>query len=167
MSTSSASRRSSRSRSTAASTRPRARCHLTQTALTRRLQNFEEQLGVKLVERTTRSVALTALGASSCRRPPAARRAHRVARRDPRDRARAARRLSRSRACPRSACQFLPRIIEEYAARHPGNRIVILDHASSGVDRRRAAREAEFGINIAGPEHPELVSRRCSRTASR
>src|SRR5258706_3092012 len=38
--------------------------HLTQTALTRRLQQFEEQLGVKLVERTTRSVALTKLGAA-------------------------------------------------------------------------------------------------------
>ena len=38
--------------------------HITQTALTRRLQNIEDQLGVKLVERTTRSVALTPLGAS-------------------------------------------------------------------------------------------------------
>src|SRR5512147_120925 len=38
------------------------RLHLTQTALTRRLQNFEQQLGVKLVERTTRSVALSEIG---------------------------------------------------------------------------------------------------------
>jgi DNA-binding transcriptional LysR family regulator len=29
--------------------------HITQTALTRRLQNLEESLGVQLVERTTRS----------------------------------------------------------------------------------------------------------------
>ena len=36
--------------------------HITQTALTRRLQNLEELLGVTLVERTTRSVALTRLG---------------------------------------------------------------------------------------------------------
>ena len=36
--------------------------HITQTALTRRLQHFEEVLGVRLVERTTRSVALTPLG---------------------------------------------------------------------------------------------------------
>src|SRR5262244_4615623 len=36
--------------------------HITQTALTRRLQNLESLLGVMLVERTTRSVALTRLG---------------------------------------------------------------------------------------------------------
>src|SRR4051794_6597545 len=36
--------------------------HITQTALTRRLQNLEASLGVKLVERTTRSVALTKIG---------------------------------------------------------------------------------------------------------
>src|SRR6266566_8999508 len=36
--------------------------HISQTALTRRLQNLETFLGVKLVERTTRSVALTHIG---------------------------------------------------------------------------------------------------------
>src|SRR5215475_7606057 len=36
--------------------------HITQTALTRRLQNLEATLGVTLVERTTRSVALTPTG---------------------------------------------------------------------------------------------------------
>ena len=36
--------------------------HISQTALTRRLQNLEAFLGVKLVERTTRSVALTTIG---------------------------------------------------------------------------------------------------------
>ena len=36
-----------------------AALRISQTALTRRLQNLEASLGVKLVERTTRSVALT------------------------------------------------------------------------------------------------------------
>jgi DNA-binding transcriptional LysR family regulator len=36
--------------------------HVTQTALTRRLQNLEANLGVMLVERTTRSIALTSIG---------------------------------------------------------------------------------------------------------
>lgn len=36
--------------------------NITQTALSRRLQTLEGFLGVKLVERTTRSVALTRIG---------------------------------------------------------------------------------------------------------
>jgi DNA-binding transcriptional LysR family regulator len=36
--------------------------HISQTALTRRLQHLESVLGVKLIERTTRSVALTTIG---------------------------------------------------------------------------------------------------------
>jgi DNA-binding transcriptional LysR family regulator len=132
--------------------------HLTQTALTRRLQNFEEQLGVKLVERTTRSVALTALGASFL---PQARRLLgelTAALVEIRETGRAQRGDVSIACVPTVGVQFLPRIIEEYAARHPGNRIVILDHASSGVTDAVLRREAEFGINIAGPQHPELVS---------
>src|SRR5512138_1336051 len=36
--------------------------HITQTALSRRVQNLEAFLGVKLLERTTRSVTLTRIG---------------------------------------------------------------------------------------------------------
>jgi DNA-binding transcriptional LysR family regulator len=36
--------------------------HITQTALSRRLQNLEAFLGVRLVERTTRSVSVTPIG---------------------------------------------------------------------------------------------------------
>src|SRR5436190_20453534 len=39
-----------------------AALHITQTALSRRLQNLERFLGIALVERTTRSVSLTSLG---------------------------------------------------------------------------------------------------------
>ena len=38
------------------------RLHLTQTALTRRIQKLESYIGVRLIDRTTRSVQLTAVG---------------------------------------------------------------------------------------------------------
>ncbi|MFL9907233.1 LysR family transcriptional regulator [Paraburkholderia sp. RL17-337-BIB-A] len=38
---------------------------LTQPAITRRLQNFEEALGVELLDRNTRPLKATATGASS------------------------------------------------------------------------------------------------------
>ena len=132
--------------------------HITQTALTRRLQNFEDLLGVKLVERTTRSVALTPIGRAFL---PQAHRLHgelTAALVEIRETGRA-RRGDVTIACvPTVGIRFLPRILKEYAVRHPGNRVRILDQASSGVTDAVRRREAEFGIQIAGPQDPELVS---------
>lgn len=132
--------------------------HITQTALTRRLQNFEDLLGVKLVERTTRSVALTSLGSDflpQCRRLLA-------------DLSAALAEIQKtgkalrgdvSIACvPTVGIRYLPRVIQEYSARFPDNRIRILDHASSAVAAAVLRREAEFGINIAGRHHPDLLT---------
>jgi DNA-binding transcriptional LysR family regulator len=132
--------------------------HITQTALTRRLQNLEATLGVKLVERTTRSVALTRIGSDFL---PQARRLLS-------DLSNALTEIQQSGrahrgdiviACvPTAGVQFLPRVIQEYAARYPQNRVKILDHASSGVVDAILRREAEFGINIGGTHHPELTA---------
>jgi DNA-binding transcriptional LysR family regulator len=131
---------------------------ITQTALTRRLQNFEALLGVKLVERTTRSVALTHIGREFL---PRARRLladltnalteiHETGK---------AQRGDVAIACvPTVGIQYLPHVIEQYAALFPQNRVKILDHASAGVADAVLRREAEFGIRIGGPHHPELVS---------
>lgn len=132
--------------------------HITQTALTRRLQNLEAMLGVKLVERTTRSLALTRIGLDFL---PQARRLLS-------DLSNALTEIQQSGrahrgdiviACvPTAGVQFLPRVIQEYAARYPQNRVKILDHASLGVVDAILRREAEFGINIGGPHHPELTA---------
>ena len=132
--------------------------HITQTALTRRLQNLEALLGVKLVERTTRSVALTLIGEEFL---PQGRRLLSdlaTALTEIRETGKA-RRGDVSIACvPTVGVQYLPRVIQEYSARYPDNRIKILDHASTGVAEAVLRREAEFGINIGGPHHPELAS---------
>jgi len=135
-----------------------ATLHITQTALSRRLANLEDLLGVRLVERTTRSVALTRIGENFL---PRARRLMNdltsalVELRETGE----AQRGNVSIACvPTVGVQYLPRIIQAYSARHPGNRIKILDHASTGVADAVLRREAEFGINIAGPLHPELAA---------
>ena len=134
------------------------RLHLTQTALTRRLQNFEQQLGVKLVERTTRSVALSEIGRAFL---PQARRLFSelgAALVEIRETGRAQRGHVTIACVPTVGVRYLPRILKEYSARHPENRVKILDHASSGVVSAVLRREAEFGIHIAGPPDPELVS---------
>src|SRR5262245_18650972 len=130
--------------------------HITQTALTRRLQSFEGLLGVKLVERTTRSVALAPSGAEFL--PQSRRILSELASsmREIQESGRA-RRGSVTIACvPSAGIQYLPRIISAYSARYPENRIRILDDASAGVVDSILPREAEFGINIAGAYPPEL-----------
>jgi DNA-binding transcriptional LysR family regulator len=134
--------------------------HISQTAITRRLQNLETHLGVKLIERTTRTVALTPTGRDFL---PQARRlmgelskalveivesgkAHRG---------------DVCIACvPTAGIQFLPRIIQEYSNAFPDNRITILDHSSAAVADAVVRREAELGINVAQTHHPDLASTR-------
>ena len=96
--------------------------HITQTALTRRLQNLEAFLGVRLVERTTRSVALTRIGADFL---PQARRLMddlAAAMLDLRESGKAMRGDVTIACVPTAGVQFLPRIIERYAEQHPHSR---------------------------------------------
>src|SRR5262245_8204866 len=134
--------------------------HITQTALSRRLQNLESLLDVKLVERTTRSVALTSIGQSFL---PQARRILsdlNTALVELRETGKAQRGDFSIACVPTVGVQYLPRILQEYSASHPRNHIKILDHASTGVGEAVLRREAEFGIQIAGAHHPDLVTER-------
>jgi DNA-binding transcriptional LysR family regulator len=132
--------------------------HITQTALSRRLQNFEAELGVRLVERTTRSVELTRTGMDFLphgRRLLAELQATLVEIQE----SGKARRGDISIACvPTASVQFLPRVIRDYSVRYPDNRIKILDHLSPGVVESVLSREAEFGIVQQGSRHPELTA---------
>ena len=131
--------------------------HLTQTALTRRVQNLEADLGVRLLERTTRSTALTGIGRDFL---PRARRLLDdlgAALIEIRETGKALRGDVTIACVPTVGIHYLPGIIRRYAARHPDNRIKILDHASVDVAEAVLRREAEFGINILGSHHPELV----------
>jgi DNA-binding transcriptional LysR family regulator len=135
-----------------------ASLHISQTALTRRLQNLESNLGVKLVERTTRAVALTKVGKDFF--PQAKRLLIELA--EALTEIQQDGKSSSGSVCiacvPTAGVQFLPRIIREYSSRFPDNRIKILDHLSSEVTSAVLRREAEFGINIAEQHHPELSS---------
>jgi DNA-binding transcriptional LysR family regulator len=132
--------------------------HITQTGLTRRLQNLEAFLGVKLVERTTRSVALTGIGRDFL---PQGRRLLAdlaIALAEIRETGKALRGDLTIACVPTVGIQYLPRIVQRYSSLHPQNRIRILDHPSHDVVRAVRGREAEFGINIEGPHDAGLVS---------
>jgi DNA-binding transcriptional LysR family regulator len=132
--------------------------HVTQTGLTRRLQNLEAFLGVRLVERTTRSVALTPIGREFL--PQARRLVSELAAAltEIRESGKALRGEITIACVPTVGVQYLPRIIQQYSARHPGSRFRILDHASFRVAEAVLRREAEFGITLAGSHDPELAT---------
>ena len=132
--------------------------HITQTALSRRLQNLETYLGVRLVERTTRSIWLTSIGQNFL---PQARRLLAdlgAALAEIRETGRSLRGDVTIACVPTAGVHYLPRIVQRYAVLHPENRIRILDNASSDVAAAVLRREAEFGINMQGPEDPQFTS---------
>lgn len=132
--------------------------HITQTALSRRLLNLEAFLGVRLAERSTRSVALTPIGHNFL---PQARRLLTdlaLALVEIRETGKSLRGDVTIACVPTVGVHYLPRIVQRYAALHPDNRLRILDHASSDVAAAVLRREAEFGINMQGAHHPELAT---------
>jgi DNA-binding transcriptional LysR family regulator len=130
--------------------------HLTQTALTRRIQKLESELGMRLLERTTRSVELSAIGREFL--PEAQKLVNETTL--------AVTRLKEKSlhssgdvtiACiPTMAYHRLPERIRDYSRRYPGNRIRILDWPSSQVNEAVADGRADFGITILLDGRPPL-----------
>src|SRR5579864_469932 len=135
-----------------------AELHITQTALSRRLQGLEAYLGVKLIERPTRSVELTQIGRDFLPRTRRLLEELQTALTEIRETGKALRGDVAIACVPTVGVRYLPRVIQEYSARYPNNRIKILDHSSYGVADAVLRREAEFGINVAGAHDAQLVS---------
>jgi DNA-binding transcriptional LysR family regulator len=131
--------------------------HLTQTALTRRIQKLESYLGVRLIDRTTRSVRLTAVGREFL--PQAGRIVNDMT--SALDRLKDMSRLGIGNitmaSIPTMAHQTLPAIIKLYAEQHPGNRIRIVESHAFDVNRAVLNDQAEFGLTIQLERHADLV----------
>lgn len=131
--------------------------HLTQTALTRRIQKLENYLGVRLIDRTTRSVRLTAVGREFL--PKAGRIVNDMT--SALDRLKDMSRLGIGNitmaSIPTMAHQALPAVIRLYAEQHPGNRIRIIESHAFDVNRAVLNDQAEFGITIELERHADLV----------
>ena len=134
-----------------------ARLHLSQPALTRRIQSLEGALGLKLLERTTRHVAATSAGRDF---EPAARRWI--------DELEASISMAAGAgvthygqvtiACiPTAAFYFLPRIVHRFAEKYPHVRFRILDMSANENLQSVARGDVEFGINFMGTSTGDLI----------
>jgi DNA-binding transcriptional LysR family regulator len=130
--------------------------HLSQSALSRRVDKLEEALGVQLFTRTTRKVELTTVGRAFVHR------ARNVF--DELDSALlgiadVAERLSGevTLACvPSAVGYFLPSVFEAYHRRHPDIRVRLRDESSSEVLLAVTRGEADFGVTYIGTQEADI-----------
>ena len=130
--------------------------HLSQPALTRRLQKLEAMLGVQLVDRDTRQLRLSSVGRDfffKAKRVLDDLDAAVLGIRELGDRATGEVTIG---AVPTATYYFLPKVIEAFNAQYPRIRIRILDLSANDVLEAVKRGQAEFGINLLGAQEADL-----------
>jgi len=130
--------------------------HLSQPAFSRRIEKLEEALGVRLLDRTTRRVNLTAIGRDFDRKVQQLL--------DDLDntllgiRGVAATRMGEvTIACvPSTVYYFLSQVISQYHERFPKVRVKVFDASANEVLSAVARGEADFGLNFIGSQEPDI-----------
>jgi LysR family transcriptional regulator, carnitine catabolism transcriptional activator len=120
--------------------------HISQPALSRALQELESQLGVKLLLRTTRQLALTHEGSQFL---PVAQRLLRdlsQAASDLREQATGLTGSVTLAVGTAFGCTVLPGILRSFAISHPGVRVKLIDDNSAGISERVIRAEVDLGI---------------------
>ncbi|MBS1161779.1 MAG: LysR family transcriptional regulator [Proteobacteria bacterium] len=131
--------------------------HVTQTALTRRIQKLESYLGLKLLDRTTRYVELTAVGRDFLPQARVIVSEMTAAVGRLKDMSKYSRGSFTLACVPTMAAHILPKLIREYAETSPKNRIRLLDATSYEVRDAVLSSQAELGIGVHGEQHPDLI----------
>ena len=130
--------------------------HLSQPALSRRISHLEEQLGVRLFDRTTRSVQLTQLGRRFLGEirtviddlDRSVVNLHDVAHLEAGD---------VTVGCVFSAVHhFLPEVIRLFRAKHPHVLVRIIEEGADEVLASVKSGEADFALNYTGMQDPEV-----------
>jgi DNA-binding transcriptional LysR family regulator len=130
--------------------------HVTQTALTRRVQKLESYLGLRLLDRTTRYVELTPVGRDFLPQAKAIVSEMTLAVGRLKDISKNARGSFTLACVPSMAAHALPVVIRRYAEAYPGNRIRIIDTSAFEVRDAVLHGQAELGVGIPTDRHPEL-----------
>ena len=130
--------------------------HLSQPALSRRIDKLEDALGVRLFDRDTRNVELTAVGRDFARKTRTLLDdldAMLLGMRDV-----AANRWGQvTLACiPSTVHYFLPAVLQQYHGRFPRIRVHIIDESANEVLAAVAHGEAELGLNMTGSDEPTI-----------
>ena len=130
--------------------------NMSQPALTVRIRHLEDALGVRLLDRTTRSVALTQIGREFLPVVERVLEEINAVALNARDLAERRRGLVTVAALPSIASALLPVAIAAFKASHPGITIRLRDCVAQRVTELVKSGEADFGIGSPAKRDPEL-----------
>ncbi|MDB5730517.1 MAG: LysR family transcriptional regulator [Variovorax sp.] len=130
---------------------------LTQPAVSRSVGELEAQLGLKLLDRTTREVALTEAGQSLAARLDRLLDELDQTLADVRDLASARRGKVRVASSPTLSANLMPACIAECARREPAIEFVLLDRIQQDVLRSVREGEVDFGVVVEPPASGDLA----------
>jgi DNA-binding transcriptional LysR family regulator len=133
-----------------------AAIHLSQSALSRRIDKLETALGVRIFERTTRKVELTTVGRSFV---PKARSVLNELDSALLGISDVAERISGevTIACvPSAVAYFLPDVMRTYHRKYPGIRIRVIDESSFDILLNVVRGEADFGLTYIGAQEADI-----------
>jgi len=133
-----------------------AQLHLSQSALSTQIQRIEDALGVRLFDRTTRSVRLTAAGEVFMQQAATLQ----VAFREAIDAVSGIADVERGQvavaALPSLAARLLPRVLMAYRQAHPGVGLKVHDTLSGPAFDLVRAGEVDFALTAADPQQADL-----------
>jgi DNA-binding transcriptional LysR family regulator len=130
--------------------------HLSQPALSRRIEKLETILGARLLDRTTRHVALTNVGRVFLEHTRAALAELESAMLGVVDLATQLSGLVSVACVPSAAYYFLPSVLREFAARYPRIRVRVIDEGANTVLNAVISGRADFGINFIGTQETDV-----------
>lgn len=133
-----------------------AELHLSQSALSRRIERLENALGAKLFERTTRKVALSAVGREFLRRARELLDGLEESMMNIREVAEKMRGEVTVACVPSAVRYFLPQVLRDYHRLYPNIVLRIVDEGANGVLAAVERSEADFGLNYIGTQEPDV-----------
>ncbi|KAG0766843.1 hypothetical protein G6F22_017755 [Rhizopus arrhizus] len=133
-----------------------AQLHLSQSALSTQIQRIEEALGVRLFDRTTRTVRLTAAGEVFLQQAATLQVAFRDAIAAVSGVTSAEQGQVSVAALPSLAARLLPRVLMAYRQAHPHVALKVRDTLSGPAFDLVRAGEVDFALTAADPQHADL-----------